>query len=881
MAEDRERKSAGRLTPARRRVLDRLLDDLLDRPSSERDSALADFRARAPRLGAWLARLLAASTEPGGLLDESARSMMGDALEARLGRDDRQLEPGTRLGPWRVLEPVGTGGMGAVYRAERADGNFDMQVAVKLIRGHSDDLARLLTFERQTLARLNHPGIARLLDGGVSDDGRPYLVMDWVEGENLDEWCQQRQHGPGEMLRIFRDACEAVAAAHRELIVHGDIKPANLKVTEHNRVCLLDFGVARLLDREVHQQLPAAITPGYAAPEVLEGKPVSTAADIYGLGALLHWLVYGDCPSGQGPARPGENWRGFHRLRDLDAIIERATHADPAMRYATVNAMALDIGRLEGDLPVRSRRIGMFERMRLWVRRHTVGAVLGALAVVLLVGGVSAVVWQARVAAVERDLARAEAARSNALREHLTLLFREVGSLSDDTENMTARELLDRTAEVAGEWLANDPDLRQQVNAVLGEIMIALNDYAAAEPLLADFAAGDEGTDNPLLHAIALLDMAQVHHRRGRVKEGLADADQAMEILESLPGAHPARLSDALQIRGRLHRDLGRWEDAHSDLRLARDLALEVSAGPRPLMARAENNLAVTLLMGGELEDAARHFESAEALWLALDRGDSSDGLSVTANLATVLERLGRIDEAQQRLRRVIDVRREQYGPSGAMAAAQLSLGRMLVVRGEFDEAETRLERAREIFARFIGDDTPDYAAALLGLGELAEASGRLPDALDRYTESREIMTELLGPTHPYSIQTRLAVLRVQQRLGDDFDAGAFEALAGDAEAAGGSARSTLSVIACERARHALERAQADQARAHAERCLDIRQQLGLGGWRITEARALLAAAESPEGTQSERTRNLVSRLAEEMNPDHPAVTRLERQLGE
>ena len=351
-------------------------------------------------------------------------------------------------------------------------------------------------------------------------------------------------------------------------------------------------------------------------------------------------------------------------------------------------------------------------------------------------------------------------------------MFREVGSLSDDTESMTARELLDRTAGVAGEWLANDPDLRQQVNAVLGEIMISLNDYAAAEPLLADFAAGDEGADNPLLHAIALLDMAQVHHRRGRVEEGLAAADQAMGILESMPGAHPARLSDALQIRGRLLRDQGRWEEARADLRRARDLALEVSAGPRPLMARAENNLAVTLLMGGELEEAARHLESAEALWLALERGDSSDGLSVTANLATVLERLGRTDEAQQRLRRVIEVRRAQYGPSGAMAAAQLNLGRMLVLRGQLDEAETHLERASEVFARFIGDDTPDYAAARLGLGELAEARGRLQEALDRYTESREIMTGLLGQKHPYSIQTRLAVLRVQRRLGDDFAPG-------------------------------------------------------------------------------------------------------------
>src|SRR5699024_7964775 len=191
------------------------------------------------------------------------------------------------------------------------------------------------------------------------------------------------------------------------------------------------------------------------------------------------------------------------------------------------------------------------------------------------------------------------------------------------------------------------------------------------------------------------------------------------------------------QVRGRIRRDLGQWDGALADLERARELALEVSAGPRPLMARAENNLATTLLIGGELKAAVRHLEAAEALWLALDRGESSDALSVTANLATVFKRLGRNDEAEQRLRRVVAVREEQYGPSGAMAAARLNLGRLLVVRGALDEAETQLERATEVFARYIGSDTPDFAAALLGQGELAEARGDLTTALAHYQRSR------------------------------------------------------------------------------------------------------------------------------------------------
>jgi len=865
-------KPPGRLTSARRRMLDRLLDQLLDQPPEQRPGLLAECRRRAPRMGAWLTRLAQASSGPGGILDDSARSMFEEALEARFQQTGNPLGPDTRLGPWRVVEQVGVGGMGEVYRAERADGTFDMQVAVKLIRSQSDDLAALLTSERQTLARLNHPGIARLLDGGITDDGRPYLVMDWVGGPTLDQWCFERSPSLDQRLRAFGEICEAVAAAHRELIVHGDIKPSNIKVAENGRTCLLDFGVARLLDREGQHDLPMALTPGFAAPEVLEGRPVSTAADIHGLGALLHWLVHGYPPGrGEAPAS-GLQGRGLRRQRDLAAIIERATHVDPQMRYATVDALALDVRRIGLDLPVRARRAGLLERVGLWARRHSVGAVLGVVAVVLLVGGVAAVVWQARLASAERDLAQAEAARSNALREHLTLLFREVGSLADDAEQMTARELLDRTAEVAGEWLADDPDLRQQVNAVLGEVMIALNDYAAAESLLAEFAEGEGAISSPLLHSIALQDLAQVHHRRGRIAEGLELADRAVALLDSLAGAHPARTSDLLQVRGRLLRDSGRWEEAVADLRRARELALDVSAGPRPLMARAESNLGTTLLIGGQLEAAARHYEAAEALWIALGRPDSSDSLVSLGNLASVLERLGRDEEAEQRLRRVIELRREKYGDSGAMAAARLALGRLLVVKGQFDEAGRQIELAERIFARFIGEDTPDFGAAQLGLGELAEARGELDRARGRYAHAHRIMTERLGERHPYSVHTALALLRVDRRLEADFDPDRYGQLVELAESGGGAMRSVRSAIACDQAQFELDRARLETARAHAQVCLELRENLGLGGWRLEEARALIAAARERAGEPEAGLARHVDRLIQTTHSEHPLV---------
>src|SRR5690625_1015759 len=320
-----------RLTPARRQLIDRLLDQLLDLPEKQRRQRLEQLAGRAPRIGAWVKRLAAATgQDDSGLLDATLRDLAEDALNHRHAGSTAGLPPGERRGRGRTTELVAAGGVGAVDRAERADGAFEMQAALKLIRGQSDDLARLLKHERQTLAQLSHPGIARLLDGGISKDGRPFLVMDWIDGQTLDVWCRTRQPSLAEILRVFHEACQAVAAAHRALVVHGDIKPTNLKITREGRVCLLDFGLSQLLEHSHDAQTPRALTPRFAAPEALSGQPASTAFDIYGLGALLQWLT-----SAQ-PADTIPTPRKSSRERDLDAIIKRATAHDPALRYAKI-----------------------------------------------------------------------------------------------------------------------------------------------------------------------------------------------------------------------------------------------------------------------------------------------------------------------------------------------------------------------------------------------------------------------------------------------------------------------------------------------------------------------------------------------------------------
>jgi eukaryotic-like serine/threonine-protein kinase len=853
-------------------MLDRLLDQALEQLPEKREEFARRCRARAPRLGFWLQRLLLASSEPTGFLDRDARHLASQALAERTDPFPKTLVQGTRLGPWRILARIGAGGMGEVYKAERADGAFEMSVAIKLIRSRKKDLARLLESERQLLARLNHASIARLIDGGMADDERPYLVMEWVDGRTLDEWMREETISPERCLAVFSEVCEAVAFAHRSLVVHGDIKPANLAIGRDGQVRLLDFGVAQLLDDEGEDRLPSALTPGFAAPEQLNGEPVSTASDIFSLGALLHWLVFGHAPGQKkGPPVPRKTWSTFRRLADLEAIINRATARNPEDRFATVNALILELKRLQQDFPIKSRPLPPTARISFWVRRHKVAAALGSLAIVIVFAGISTVLWQASIVAQERDVARHEAALSLAIKDHLVLLFREVSSLTGDAEELTAREMLDATAEAASDWLRDDPDARAEIQLAIAEILISLDDYASAEPLLERILeqVGDQGS--PTLLAKLYRNMALVLHRRGEIEAGFELADLAVRMIEAFSGDHRERLSDALQMRGRLARDLGNWPDAIKDLQKARQMAQQVAEGPRPILARAEANLAATYVMGNEFNLAVQHMEAAEALWYALGRGESPDALANMQNLAVVLDRLGRLDEAEQRFRQSIQVRKDRLGDSSALAAAKLQYARMLVVRGGFDEAERLMQRAGQMMMRFVGSDSPDYASTRFARGELARARGDLELAQQEFRHALEVFEQTLGSRHPFTMMADSQRMAVEHEAGLNDAIGPYGELIDRLGEASPATRALLAQLHCERSAWNVELGNYQLAEADASACREMRQSLALGGWRIKEAELLaqLAVARSGSDELAVPITEALLRLGDSMGQTH------------
>ena len=306
-----------------------------------------------------------------------------------------QLQAGDRLGAWTLLRPLGEGGMGRVFLAERSDGHYQQQAAIKLLLGWSgaEALARL-TGERQILARLNHPHIAKLLDGGATPAGQPYLVMEYADGDTIDVWCEQQQVPLSQRLALFGSVCDAVAQAHRHLVVHCDIKPANVLVNAEGRAMLVDFGIARLEGQG--SDAAVGMTAGYASPEQAAGQTLGPPSDIFSLGRLLEELV-----------RPlaGQHWRG----PELAAIVSRATAHDAERRYDSAGALQRDLQRLLSHQPV-SAMVGGAYRLRKGLRRHWPWVLAGVVALLLMSAVTTRLVWQLdRAQGAERQARQAEA----------------------------------------------------------------------------------------------------------------------------------------------------------------------------------------------------------------------------------------------------------------------------------------------------------------------------------------------------------------------------------------------------------------------------------------------------------------------------------------
>ncbi|TVR92984.1 MAG: serine/threonine protein kinase [Wenzhouxiangellaceae bacterium] len=830
-----------------------LLMSSLDSPPESRDEYLAQATDD-PELRSRVRELLAAHAR-------GERSLRRLAQRIGAGSEPSPTTP-ERAGPYRLIRELGRGGMSVVYLGQRDDGLFEHQVAVKLLvpRPGNDALLKRFEAERQLLARLGHAHIARLLDGGRTEEGWPYFVMELVDGVPIDQYCDDQRLNIEQRLGLFLQVLDAVQYAHRNLVVHRDLKPSNILVSPAGEVKLLDFGIAKLLDEDGLEARPTELTglggrpmtPAWASPEQVLGQAVTTASDVYALGALLYVLLCGRSPY-QGPLDEPESLRrailetpplppsrrlgdlgdGHEtiaaevlaerrstrpaRLRqqlqgDLDVICAVALRKTPERRYATVEQLATDIERHRARLPIRARPDTLGYRFGKLVRRHPVG-LPSALAMALIVA--AAVFVHTERLEAERNRAEIEAARAEAAAESAVRQATRAGLISDylvglfraadphfasDHATLTAMDLIERGVERTHE-LADTPDLQANMLVTLGYVYRNLGENTRAVELI----------------------------------------QSAVDILAAHPGEFAGEHIDALNALGLALAENGAHHDAAEHYRLA---LAEVALDDETRRASILNNLAATLNALGDYEGAEAAHREGLAIRLRLEMGDYEEALSRN-NLGAALWRQGRIEEALEEFERALELRLNDpdLGPEhpytttsmGNVAASLMALGRLEESYAIYTEA-LRLRRSA------LGEDHPRIVPLLHMMGRVRWGLDDVDGAERYWTEALAIRQARLPPGHASIGASLNALARVALHRGDLEHA---ESL-------------LLEALEIKRAAYGDDHPGVADLRANMAR-LRERQE------RFDEARDLLAAA-------------LTVRL-ERLGVEHPAVLETKRQF--
>jgi serine/threonine-protein kinase len=764
------------LTVERWRRVREVFDTVADLAPAERDEALLRLAGDDAALREEVMELLRALTHGGDRLEPaSPASMVGERTEPA----------GLRLGSYRLLRQVGEGGMGTVFEAVRDDAQFEKRVAIKLVRRGvaGDALIRRFRQERQILAALDHPNIARLLDGGMTADGRPWLVMEFVDGEPITAYSAAHELSVPDRLRLFRAVCDAVQYAHRHLVVHRDLKPGNILVTPDGTPKLLDFGVAKLLPDGATGGLPQQVTatewrpftPAYASPEQIRGDAVSTATDVYSLGVILYELLAGRHPfetEGRSalalaqrmetePIRPSEAVSGSDggsepaRLRralagELDNIILMAMRREPARRYASVEQLAEDVRRLLDGRPVLAQRDTFSYRARKFVRRHRVGVAATAVIVLSLTAGLTATAWQARRAGRERDRAQLEARKAERLNAFLAGVLRAPDPRADGRD-VRVMDLLAGAATRSATELAGEPEVLAAVQTAIGLSYAGLGAYDDAEILLASALAlrRDQPIPEPSRLAESLGNLASLRAEQGR----LAEAEPPLR--EALATIRPASKADSILLaglRGQLASLLqarGAWDEAAAEHTGVLALRRRLLGPEHADVAESLNDLAVVRGQQGDWASAeALHREALEVQRRAKGP-EHPDIAAALDNLAFVLTEQRRFESADSFYRAALALRTRLLGPEHPETAWTLyGHATMLVARGDPAAAERTARQILALRGRKLADEHPMIAASLLVLGQALAAQGRAADAEPLLRESLALRRANLPAGH-------------------------------------------------------------------------------------------------------------------------------------
>jgi len=773
--------------PRRWAEIDRLFERTLARSPGEREVFVREVCGSDHELREAIEDLLSIHDEAASFLsrpptieEESLRE-----LASTLGRHGPNeagvpsARPGERVGDWRIVEELGRGGMATVYRAERVGGEFEQDGALKLLRRGLDteDLVHRFRTERQILSSLDHPNIAGLLDGGATDDGRPYLVMECVDGVRITEWCDERGRTVEERLRLFLAVARAVHHAHGKLVVHRDLKPSNILVTSDGHVMLLDFGIAKLLDPDV---LPGsavrtrsghrALTPDYASPEQLRGDPVTTATDVYQLGLLLHRLlsgarprdvrgtVDGDAESGGSgtttlptapsrivaeaaarvaAARGSSPRRLEQRLRgDLDTIVLTALRPDVDERYGSALEMARDIENHLDGLPITARPQTLAYRTRKFLARHRWLAPVAA-AIIAGVGlYVGTLVRHGNQLEAERNAARQQAERAERVRDVLVGVFQSSDPWDGEgvraSGNATTLQTLEAGTRRARSDLAGEPELQIDVLTAIGDVYVGLGHPDRAHALL----------------------------------------EESLQLRRATHGARSSSSAIGLLKLGRAIAAEEWYDTAAVVLREGVELIREIPSTMDTLVVAGLIDLAYAEKGQGRFDDAERHL--VEALRIAESSDDVPRDYVARAHhhLALLYPPLERYEDARAAAETALKIRREQYGDEHPETAWELVGYAGMIWRTSHDpedfvQAITMQREAIDILERTLGPDHSRLLMARTFLASMVRGAGRLDEAVALMRETHGAHVEFFGSEDQRTTQASFILASILYNRGD------------------------------------------------------------------------------------------------------------------
>jgi eukaryotic-like serine/threonine-protein kinase len=720
--------------------LQELFDALTELTVEERASWLAQ-QSDPDELKQEALRLVAADEGDHASVTRQFGSAVGEAIAPTPAR-------GLMLGPYRLLCEIGSGGMGTVFLAERADAEFDRQVAIKLIRGvPTRDAAERLRRERQILAKLEHPHIARLLDGGTSPDGQPYLVMEYVQGEPITRWCREHQSALTTRLELLRKVCLAVQYAHQRLVIHRDLKPANVLVRADGEPALLDFGIAKLLDPNASGRQEAThaqwFTPTYAAPEQRRGEAVSTATDVYALGLLLYEVLTETVPvqTSDGFTMPANATRadGTRLPSELALIVAQATHADPARRYLSPEALSEDLRRYLRGRPVLAAPDSWLYRSHKFLRRHPFA--IGAAAIALAVIAVST--WRL---ATERDRAlqaEAKAQRESATSQHivdyLVSLFDAAAPDNAGNRSLSPKQLIDRGQADIDTRLANEPEQRARLLAAFGRIYMELGDPDSAAGVMRRAAAIEHERGDAKQQAVYLADVGYLLNLAERPEEAEPVLRDALAKLQSAAPENLAARMDVLATLSLVQARSGDVPGALVHAAEAEKIASTLADDDYLHVSRAMTAQSEAHMRADRLDEAERYARKAIELLRSRLPADSAEVISATGFLTDVYERQGREADREKLLREMLDVRLRKLAPGSTWAiTARNNLAQSVYLQGRLLEALPLFRENLEHLRASGQQGSPSYSITANNLASLSEQAEDFANAIPLFREAYE-----------------------------------------------------------------------------------------------------------------------------------------------